>query len=865
MVHFSAKGVDSYKVAAPMQLGRTHAQRERLAILTRLGFKAVRWEFGGMTGMQPDGTIDWKTLDGPLGLMEQARLKLCVTLGAVPYWAMIYRGPAATITTQMQDHTPAPKFLDRYQQWVTAFCNRFWKSGNGSLWAIECWNEPWEPLSTSGWESDGAHYREVFRRLADGAHAVDPKIQTVAAGSIMNTEDKFLTGDDREQWMNRIDAITDHYVMPPTNYSSMVARSYGKKVFETETWGVTTDMMAYQFIAQFLACGDMMVNPTNSSQMYYFTPGSRDETQFPRPVNVSLAAINRFLTGRPFQRMLFLKSAPFAFQFGQDPDAVVILLGRLRPNLSAFGGGIHDSLWWQFNLTQGGTITIDNQDGGLEFYDYAGNRVYAGEQHITLPMDLEATYIRSPQGGVALIRDRLGSARIEGVRPVEIIARDMGAAVDTQGAHLTTTVHNLLNRRITGSLTITPPASMQFRSSSVEIELSAGDSKDVIFDIDKAIPSPANAYDFQWRFDGPDGHADWAETLHVLLARKSPRKMNGDLAEWASDLPVLVRSTGKKVDATVQAWQPFNKIVEQAPDTSFAEVKAAYDDQYMYVVARVNRAAPGTLHPRVSSWNEDSFFHGAAEDEFYESTLAKYEKFLAEDLKNAENVKRLEQDPGWPKFQEFLKVHPEVQEAMKGDQPLFYFNHRRNNQPIKWADASYVYRRDFFPEGPIGGDLFQVGFNALPGYAHHHIDVDTDRVPEGFHAMPDTDYEYSAYDCSDGGTELWRLLAPGVPRGHHFPRQTRSQFDQGPVRDGRCVVKREGKVTIYEISIPWTELKEWKPQPGQTFGFTFKAASAEGPAVIFGEGKSATKSNGLSLHPYWEAKPSCGVRWTLGG
>jgi hypothetical protein len=24
-----------------------------------------------------------------------------------------------------------------------------------------------------------------------------------------------------------------------------------------------------------------------------------------------------------------------------------------------------------------------------------------------------------------------------------------------------------------------------------------------------------------------------------------------------------------------------------------------------------------------------------------------------------------------------------------------------------------------------------------------------------------------------------------------------------------------------------------------------------------------TKSNGLTLHPYWEAHSNCGVRWTL--
>jgi hypothetical protein len=64
--------------------------------------------------------------------------------------------------------------------------------------------------------------------------------------------------------------------------------------------------------------------------------------------------------------------------------------------------------------------------------------------------------------------------------------------------------------------------------------------------------------------------------------------------------------------------------------------------------------------------------------------------------------------------------------------------------------------------------------------------------------------------------------------------------------------------------VPWTELKDWRPQGGQTFGFTFKVGNNNGPALFFGESKSATKTNGLTLHPYWEGKPSCGVRWTLG-
>jgi hypothetical protein len=83
------------------------------------------------------------------------------------------------------------------------------------------------------------------------------------------------------------------------------------------------------------------------------------------------------------------------------------------------------------------------------------------------------------------------------------------------------------------------------------------------------------------------------------------------------------------------------------------------------------------------------------------------------------------------------------------------------------------------------------------------------------------------------------------------------------VPGGQLVVQRDGKVTLYELAIPWTELREWHPRPGQTFGFTFRVNNNVKPDLIYGDDRSATKSNGLSLHPYWQSKPSCGVRWAL--
>ena len=33
--------------------------------------------------------------------------------------------------------------------------------------------------------------------------------------------------------------------------------------------------------------------------------------------------------------------------------------------------------------------------------------------------------------------------------------------------------------------------------------------------------------------------------------------------------------------------------------------------------------------------------------------------------------------------------------------------------------------------------------------------------------------------------------------------------------------------------------------------------------MFVGEDKSATKINGLTMHRYWERKPSCSVHWML--
>ena len=54
-----------------------------------------------------------------------------------------------------------PELYERYGQWITAFCQRYWKDGRGALWGLENYNEPWEGGGISGWARD---MRPVPRR-----------------------------------------------------------------------------------------------------------------------------------------------------------------------------------------------------------------------------------------------------------------------------------------------------------------------------------------------------------------------------------------------------------------------------------------------------------------------------------------------------------------------------------------------------------------------------------------------------------------------------------------------------------------------------------------------------------------------------
>ncbi len=178
----------------------------------------------------------------------------------------------------------------------------------------------------------------------------------------------------------------------------------------------------------------------------------------------------------------------------------------------------------------------------------------------------------------------------------------------------------------------------------------------------------------------------------------------------------------------------------------------------------------------------------------------------------------------------------------------------------KWPEGvrRYSYRKK--PDLPFGGspnkfDNVQIAFNVIP------LDQKSDMIPFPPGTMPnfiphsDTDYEYAlnqVADTSGGGTEIWRCLAPGMPRKSFYPRQPASPLD-GAVKDGQLVVKHEGNTRIVEAAIPWTEIPLVKKamDEGKPIKFSFRVNDNDGPTMELAEQRSVSKKNSYTFHPDW--------------
>ena len=162
----------------------------------------------------------------------------------------------------------------------------------------------------------------------------------------------------------------------------------------------------------------------------------------------------------------------------------------------------------------------------------------------------------------------------------------------------------------------------------------------------------------------------------------------------------------------------------------------------------------------------------------------------------------------------------------------------------------YSYRKD--PELPAGNfanhDNIQIAFNVLNDDQKDLYPYPPGTMP-GYTNYQCTDYEYALNPVASkygGGTEIWRLRAPGMPHKHFFPRQGKSPLD-GPVKNGALMITRTGNTSIIEAAIPWSEIPEVKKKldAHQTIKFSYRVNdNSSNDCMELSKERSVSKING---------------------
>ena len=842
---------------------RAHDAATTAAVLARSGVGLVRKEIQSGLAKPEDGDKDaGADLDELFAASRENGIQVMITAGC--HQDIPLRDAGVGISKQLP-----PEFDPMLTKWYASFARRHWSGGDSGLWAIEHFNEPWEPVGISGWNSDSQRYRQLLKCLYDGVKSVDKGILVAATSSVMNTEDKLLSGDSREA-MKMLDLMTDHYVSIFAAYGGRVAEKQGVITGETETWGAHSQVLVGQFMTQFLSNGQKWINP--AKVMWHTAPGIdrdlvplREEKEYqvgvviPGPTAFGLAIWNATIQDREFKRLAFTTHLPYLYQFGDDADARMVLYGRPT---STGSGRMNDYPWWQVLQGPTGMLTIPDPEKILEVRDLNGNPVpREADGSVRVTMDTSGYYLWSAKGAAAVI-EAVRASIIEETRAVHIAPN--GVKLTADGQHiLPVALHNALNRPVSGALSVAslnPQIPLAF---SGEVELAAGATVTVEVQVPASVGGLPVKLDFAGQGFAPTSASEVIQT--TVISKGTP----GDAKAWGV-LPgaTVIRNQGKVEGSEIEAiWLPFVQKKEVTVATRRGEVKLAYDDSALHVYATVD-AAEIRKRPRLATRNDDDYFWNDAYVEKVFAPFRQHIRFLAirgdKKIWGDENRHYVlaSGEPGYAEFVEFSK-DPAIKRLIE------------SGAPKRWADSggasverlNYVYLPDspMIDHLPFQGDGFQFAIDVdAPADVMrktHDLTYHADVMPAYWTSTPDSDYEFSLYLCDDGKPELWCLLAPGVPRGHYFPRQERGKINQHAVAADTSVVNADGRTT-YRASIPWSALggKPWAA--GSDVGFTFSFNAADGGNVGFGGG-GATKMNSLTMHPYWLPKPSNTIRWTV--
>ena len=941
--------------------------------LHRVGVQAIRMGVDYTPTTAPNFAEKMEALDRKLKEYREKNITVLLMFGAgtapMPLgMPRAHLDSTNTMRKTKQDFAWLPSADADFARFVQRLCVKYGWPG-GPVTAVSLWNEPWEGMSISGWQADIPRYREIYTAMANAVLEARKEGAEVLVGggdSNSNAWDK-LFADGKMTFLPIFDFCSIHYqgIESPVLYPEWVNRQSPNgrvRIWDTESWVGNTDDRIGLVVATGRSAGYDRTMGIFAGYMYTVSPagghpidniGKMKGLPDAWSPAAAVGAVQHLVGEREFKELLF-KGLPWVMLFNgydNDPDdGTVVISGDIG---EAFG---HDHVLFRSVKLSGGTLTLP-ADAHFRLYDFYGNFMSPAEGRITVPLNSQGYYLRTDgtKGSFSRLVEAIKAARIEGVQPVEIVAKDMLTQVP-DGAVLRLQLTNMLNRAVDGTLHLTlGNLTVNFPA---RIKLEPHEVATIPATITGGQTSPDNRYHLTATFDaGKDGTAEHEEDMHVNQISRRSIKIDGKLDDWRGALPQTVSSAAGGVSLTEAAWYPFRNF--DTKSGGYANGYFAYDDRNFYFAAKV---ADSTPHPgtyRFDRRPDDEFFYpdtsyqmdmmkslvtkenagywesgestnsfgvdlqlpedhptrvtfylpnikvsgllmdiwdvngrllgnrridklwdGAYEsfelkgkvrvafhswgwwysaklggiffDECSSSSVAR--RFISEDLDTKANWKGVYGRLGY-------YVPGDSSHLPTGIGVSFARDEIRN--PLVWPAGV---RHFSYRKGPVTPD------NSGLGYSYDNVLLAFNALPEGQDGMlaypPGTMPRYTGYKCTDyeyamnpvasqygGGTEMWRLLAPGLNRKHFFPRQPKSE-GEGPVMGGQLVIRRDGNTLITECAIPWSELPDVRKamEEGRTVKLSFRVNDNAAPAacIELARDRSVSKVNARAFHPDWK-------------
>ena len=353
-------------------------------------------------------------------------------------------------------------------------------------------------------------------------------------------------------------------------------------------------------------------------------------------------------------------------------------------------------------------------------FDFYANPLPSRDGKIIVPLNELGYFLRSDgrPGSFKNLLAAISSAKLRGLEPVEITARDMTAPIGSQ-PKLKLVITNVLNRPVKGMLRATIEG-LTLEPAEQVVALNGHETKEVSVTVTGGSVSEVNNYKLLATFDGgADGVKNHAELMHVNLIANRTITVDGSLDDWRDVIPqTSAKSVG--VSQTEQAYLPFLNWDRQSGG---GEVTAwlAYDDNCFYFAALVPQM-DGLI--RYETRNDDEFFY-------------------------PETVTSKGEQRNWP----------------AGVRRFSY----RKDFDIPSGNGKHNVQIAFNVIPPEKKAYLPHPAGTMPRFCAY-FDTDYEfalnKVGEDF----------------GGGTEIFCLQRPGMMRKHFFPRQPKAPIDGGPVK-----------------------------------------------------------------------------------